>query len=344
MMDPEFKLGMIFTSAKECKAAVKEYALRKQKKVKLVRNGKLRVKAVCKRGCPWVLYVSKYDGDAFQVKTYNKKHTCSKTYNNRNITSKILAQFMEELRINPNWPVSAMKQRIRKDLKLDVSTSQIYRAKKRAFLMIHGTDANRYSKLWDYCEELRRTNPGFTVVMEAPDHEELREPKPRFLRLYVCLEACKRGLLEGCRPFVGLDGCHIKGTHSGQLLTAIGIDPNHCLFPIAYAIVEIENKDSWEWFIGLGLIPALNELVPESEHRHCVRQESGIYQGSHVHMPLLQFMTENMNRKIYIAQYYKNESYQRAYEPLIQPMNGYKMWPRTGLPQVLPPHNYKLRN
>ncbi|GAA0164331.1 hypothetical protein LIER_19994 [Lithospermum erythrorhizon] len=40
-----------------------------------------------------------------------------------------------------------------------------------------------------------------------------------------------------------------KTKRGGQLLVALGIDPNNNIFPIAYALVEIENKASWEWFL-----------------------------------------------------------------------------------------------
>ena len=46
--------------------------------------------------------------------------------------------------------------------------------------------------------------------------------KPVFERIYVCLEGYKRGFLAGCRRVVGLDGCFLKGSVSGQILCAIG--------------------------------------------------------------------------------------------------------------------------
>ena len=70
-----------------------------------------------------------------------------------------------------------------------------------------------------------------------------------FERMYVCLDACKRGFLAGCRPLIGIDGCHLKWTAEEQLLVVIGKDGNDNIFPITYAIVEIENKCSWTWFL-----------------------------------------------------------------------------------------------
>ncbi|XP_052109383.1 uncharacterized protein LOC110274713 [Arachis duranensis] len=91
---------------------------------------------------------------------------------------------------------------------------------------------------------------------------------------------------------IGLDGCFIKTPYGGQLLTAIGWNPNDQILPIAYAAVEAETKDSWRWFflnlcddLGVdkirwctfmsdqqkGLIPTFDELLPGIDHRFCVR-------------------------------------------------------------------------
>ena len=50
---------------------------------------------------------------------------------------------------------------------------------------------------------------------------------------------------------VGLDGCHLKGPYRGVLLVAISMDANLQFFPVAYAIVEIEDSCSWHWFLEL---------------------------------------------------------------------------------------------
>ena len=43
-----------------------------------------------------------------------------------------------------------------------------------------------------------------------------------FHRIYICLDACRRGFLDGCRRVIGLDGCFLKGPMKGELLSAIG--------------------------------------------------------------------------------------------------------------------------
>ena len=74
---------------------------------------------------------------------------------------------------------------------------------------------------------------------------------PYFERLYICLEGCKKGFLSGCRPFIGLDVCHLKNKSGEQLITAVCRDPNKKYFPLEYAVIEAKTKDSWTWFINL---------------------------------------------------------------------------------------------
>lgn len=80
--------------------------------------------------------------------------------------------------------------------------------------------------------------------------------------MYFCWEACKEGY-KFCRKLIGVDGCHLKNKYGGQLLTAVGIDGNDSIFPLAYAIVEGETKPSWTWF--LQLLKKDLEISPEAQ-------------------------------------------------------------------------------
>ena len=51
----------------------------------------------------------------------------------------------------------------------------------------------------------------------------------------------KKGFKNGCRSFIGVDGCHLKGLYGGVLLAIVSLDGNCGLFHIVVAIVELEN-------------------------------------------------------------------------------------------------------
>ncbi|CAI9276308.1 unnamed protein product [Lactuca saligna] len=91
----------------------------------------------------------------------------------------------------------------------------------------------------------------------------------------------------------GYDLWYEKSDHErGQLLSAIGRDANNHIYPIAWAVVSVESKETWKWFINLliedlgmgvghgltlisdqhkGLLEAVKERVPAAEHRQCAR-------------------------------------------------------------------------
>ncbi|CAL2229313.1 unnamed protein product [Prunus armeniaca] len=62
---------------------------------------------------------------------------------------------------------------------------------------------------------------------------------------WVCFASAVNGSEWGCRPVIGFDACHIKGHHPRQLLSAVGVDHNNGMYPIAYAVAEVENYETW---------------------------------------------------------------------------------------------------
>ncbi|XP_074356575.1 uncharacterized protein LOC141696318 [Apium graveolens] len=110
--------------------------------------------------------------------------------------------------------------------------------------------------------------------------------------MYICLGGLKHGFKLGCRKVLGFDGCYLKTAYKGQLLCAIGLDGNNCMYPLVYAMVEAERLDSWRWFVALvgnyldvgagegwtfisdrqkGLLNVIDEMLPMAEHRYYVR-------------------------------------------------------------------------
>src|SRR3954471_20018392 len=107
----------------------------------------------------------------------------------------------------------------------------------------------QYSAIRIYAGELKIFNGGNTVKINV--ERPLPTIQPRFGSFYFYFDGCKKGFTNGCRPFIGVDGCHLKTKYGGQLLIAVGRDPNDQYFPLAFGVVETETKESWRWFIQL---------------------------------------------------------------------------------------------
>ncbi|KAG5531216.1 hypothetical protein RHGRI_025988 [Rhododendron griersonianum] len=302
----QFTVGMKFPSAKEFREAVREYSIKEGKDIKFVKNETTRVKAKCAtEECGWSVMASlSQKGESFQVKSHKSEHDCLRTFKVRHVTSMYLAEkYVDSIRSNPDMPLDHLQQRVRKDLVVDISHTQAYRAKRKALNLIEGTNLEQFAKLRDYCEELRRTNPNTTIIMKTIP-SPTPDGQPIFERLYVCLGALKQGMLAGCRRLVCMDACHLKGAHGGQLLVVVGINANNQSFPFAYAVAESETKDTWTWFLEL------------------VVQDLEIQNTS-----AWTFMTDK-----------QKETNANIYKGIIYPINGWTMWPSSGCVPVLPPN------
>lgn len=109
--------------------------------------------------------------------------------------------------------------------------------------MLDGDEKTQITRLYDYRLELIRTHPGSTVMFKRNEGV--------FNGMYVCLAPLKAGFLAGCRHIISVDGCFLKGLYGGQLLTAVGIDANDGIYPVAWAMVSKENHENWLWFLEL---------------------------------------------------------------------------------------------
>lgn len=130
---------------------------------------------------------------------------------------------------------------------IEASRIQLYRAKRKGLEVIEGNHSDSYPLLTTYASEVRKSNPGSLVKIQCDRLTETHNPV--FKRYFICFEAMRTGFMEGCRPFIGIDGCHLKGPFGGVLLAAIALDGNNGLFPIAVGVVESEGRDSWAFFI-----------------------------------------------------------------------------------------------
>lgn len=55
--------------------------------------------------------------------------------------------------------------------------------------------------------------------------------------MFICFDALKRGWKAGCKPFIGLDGCFLKGIVKGQVFVAVGKDAQDQIYLIAWAVL-----------------------------------------------------------------------------------------------------------
>ncbi|WVZ24376.1 hypothetical protein V8G54_002920 [Vigna mungo] len=267
----KWEVGTYFTEKKEFTDAIRTYALSNDRNLKLIKNDKKRVTIKCLGGngkCKWYAYCAYMcGGKSWQLRKVIDDVICSRDFNVKLISPKWLSERMEKtVRENHNIKVMDIRDKLSRKWNVGISRNMAFRAKSMAKYNVEESFKEQFRRLHDFGHELLQRNPGST--------------------------ACKDSFLSS-RPIIGLGGCFLKGKYGGELLTTVGRDGNEQILPIAYVVVEVENKDSWTWFLDLliqdlggedvcssctlisdqqkGLLQALQDLLPGVDQRYCVR-------------------------------------------------------------------------
>ncbi|CAN1225614.1 hypothetical protein LINPERPRIM_LOCUS2523 [Linum perenne] len=243
MEDPHFEKGQEFADFATFKNAVKNYSIKSRRPIKFRRSDRKRVQIVCQTRCPWNLWCVP-TSNGVQITSCCLTHdNCILKFDNKFGDYHYIAKrYLQRFEVDPHWSTASLRQTVKEDLKWNISRWKAWRTKSLAKKLLRGSAEEQYGRLRDYCGEVRRSNVGSSVFIETTDDGV-------FKRMYCCLAACKDGFLAGCRKIICVDGCFLKTVHGGQLLSAVGIDGNYGIFPIAYGMVGVENGDNWLWFL-----------------------------------------------------------------------------------------------
>ncbi|KAH7834228.1 hypothetical protein Vadar_013947 [Vaccinium darrowii] len=169
MNKPQLVEGMKFPNVMVFRKLLREYHIKEGYTFKFVKNESKRVTVVCARNCGFRLHASPmYEERSFQIKKINQQHECTRVYTNNNATSSWLSQkYLTKLSDAPETKVKSMKKIVRKEWLLNVSHHKVHRAKRKALELIQGDHTEQYLWLWDYCEMLRRQNPGSVAKLKV---------------------------------------------------------------------------------------------------------------------------------------------------------------------------------
>lgn len=288
---PYLWLMQTFNNADEFKDQLLRYVLKTQYDVKLNKWQATKHAAICShKKCGWRIYCSlEKPIRKWMVKVYEDKHNHLPTGRARMLSQGTIARlFKEEARRRPDIRSSDIKDELMHRYSLSVSIYKCRKARRIALDMVLETQKQQFAKLWDYEAELKRSNKDVTTKIVTVE----KDGRQVFESFYICFEPLRRTWKKCCRPVIGLDGAFLKWELKGEILSAVGRDAENRIYPIAWAVVRGENKDSWEWFmkkltidLGLGvgdgvtfisdkqkgLKIALATVVPKAEHRNCAK-------------------------------------------------------------------------
>ncbi|KAJ8639402.1 hypothetical protein MRB53_016096 [Persea americana] len=198
----------------------------------------------------------------------------------------IVDQVESRLRDEPECKLSILMSDLLKKYGLNVKYHKAWRGKEIALERIFRSYEYSYSMVPTWCFKILRTKYSL-------------EGQHQFHRFFISFAACCFAFLSGCHQFIGLDGCHLKGKYKGTLLSAIALNGNNGIILVAFAVVEVETKDSWFTFLEQlrdsinsdqvtflsdrqkGLTESVQAVFPKAHHRFCVRHMYKNFQKEH---------------------------------------------------------------
>ncbi|CAH9111718.1 unnamed protein product [Cuscuta epithymum] len=115
MENPTFSVGMTFSSKKEFREAVHNYAFENGKDLKFVKNDSLRFIVKCEQTeCPWTISLRKVQNSlSWRILRLSKKHEgCGWNYHNRMVNStKVAKRWSKEIQFHINWKMKEFRKK-----------------------------------------------------------------------------------------------------------------------------------------------------------------------------------------------------------------------------------------
>ncbi|CAI9297141.1 unnamed protein product [Lactuca saligna] len=275
-----------FKDKEELVRAMKIHCIRTHKQFEVINSRPtiftLRCKLYLQSSCKWKLHASKRKRSGyFEITTYTGPHTClhyKLSQDHPNLDASLIAMETRHLiKAQPSISIPALRAEIVETLGYTPSYKK----------------EESYVALPKYLGALQKFNPGTIVewcVSRSTDVDEVE-----FRRVFWAFSPSIKGF-HYCRPVISIDGTHLYDKYTGNMLIVMGVDGNNQILPLAFAIVENESYDTWNWFLshiknhvvkdreGICLISdrhgrilkAVNEhgspwLEPHGFHRYCLR-------------------------------------------------------------------------
>ncbi|CAN1233481.1 hypothetical protein LINPERPRIM_LOCUS3922 [Linum perenne] len=310
----ELTVGQEFPDVMSCRRALRDTAIALHFEIQTIKSDKTRFTAKCAtEGCPWRIHAAKLPGvPTFTIRTIHESHTCGgiSHLGHQQASVQWVANSVEQrLRENPNCKPKEILEEIHRMHGITLSYKQAWRGKERIMASMRGSFEEGYRLLPQYCEQVKRTNPGSIAAVHGSPTDNC------FEHLFISFQASIYGFLNGCRPLLGLDRTYLKSKYLGTLLLATAFDGDGGIFPLAFGVVDEENDDNWMWFLSelhtlleinteimprvtilsdrqQGIVEAVEAKFPTAFHGFCMRHLTDSFRKEFNNTMLVDFLWE----------------------------------------------------
>ncbi|PNX97090.1 protein FAR1-related sequence 8-like [Trifolium pratense] len=252
-VDEEIKVGMIFHKKEDCLQAIKSYHIKRSIDFKPKKSDQDRYVIECNQApqCQFSLRASYSKVNKYwKIVRISNTHTCvssALTQDHKKLDSNMICDnilsFVED---NVTIEVKALVAHIRDLFNYTISYKKAWIAKNKAIVKIYGDWEDSYNDLPQWLMVMKKWLPGTIIKLQTSP--TALDNQVFFQRLFWTFKPCIDGFAF-CKPIVQVDGTWLYGKYKGTLLLAVAQDGNNNIFPVAFAIVEGETKEAWNFFM-----------------------------------------------------------------------------------------------
>jgi len=151
-------------------------------------------------------------------------HTCQESTLRKETISRAKSRWVpEEVKkwVKENHQVGAkeLQKNIKDKFKIELPYMRVFNGKQHVMDSIYGNWQESFQLLYPFKDEVERSIPCSIVEI---DHQTVEytfrgvtRNKECFRRVFVCFEACRRGFLVGCRPYLAIDATFLTWRFKG---------------------------------------------------------------------------------------------------------------------------------
>ncbi|XP_057746126.1 uncharacterized protein LOC130965376 [Arachis stenosperma] len=215
----EFQVGQQFPDKEEALLSVKTYSFRRGVQYKVVESDYRWYVGKCSEfgnGCTWLIQLSlRQRKGVWEVKRYNGPHTCLATSissDHRSLDYHVISAFiMPMVRADASANIKVLLNATATHFRFRPTYRRVWLAKQKAVALIYGDWDESYNELPRWVLGVQLTMAGTVAVLRTSP---------------------------------------VRVGGQRTLLVAIAQDGNSNILPVAFALVEGENAESWSFFLS----------------------------------------------------------------------------------------------
>ncbi|XP_055960100.1 uncharacterized protein LOC126661647 [Mercurialis annua] len=252
----EFQTGMIFSSRLAVRTCAITYSVDNGREFKSHRTTKTTLVLVCKHRemCNWWLRATLLQKtNTWALTKYRGPHKCdmlASTRNHRNFGIIQIADFIKSQVLGQrDIRIKTLMAGILESLGLALPYKRVWYGKERAISSVYGDWEYNYTQITKFMDNVVQVNPGSFWHGEG----RLTDCSGVQCRIFKRMFWTFFPMVDGfpfCKPILFIDGTHLYGKYKLHMLIASAVDGNNHIMPVAFAIVESESSESFEYFLN----------------------------------------------------------------------------------------------